>query len=285
MVKLSQLNKQEKLILILRVACFFLFMARAWQHLFWDAPFRSILWNEGMLKGFVESYLGMSWTEYTTSPLVDHLIQSSIKAFGFFYLFIAVFSLKVKTVKYVYFLYFSTLSLFFLAFLSFVEKFFYVGMLIEYSLQFGAPMLLALVLTKKMSPNLIFLFKILIAGTFLGHGLFALGYYPTPGHFIDMIITVLGTRESEAIILLRIAGGLDILTVICLFIPRFSIYALGFASFWGIVTAWARALSHIQVDTFLIDSHQWLFEVFCRFPHGLIPLGVLLFLKNKKVKK
>jgi len=48
------LNK--KAVPVLRISCCCLLVGRAWQHLFWDAPFRAFLWDEHLLQGIVEGF-------------------------------------------------------------------------------------------------------------------------------------------------------------------------------------------------------------------------------------
>jgi len=72
------------------------FLGRAWQHLYWDAPFRAFLWDEALLSGFVEQWLSMDWEAYITSMEVDKNISWSIKCFGVLYLMGAIISLFIK---------------------------------------------------------------------------------------------------------------------------------------------------------------------------------------------
>ena len=70
---------------LLKLSVFLIFIGRAWQHIFWDAPFRTFFWNESLLKSFVEKYLNISWTNYVTSPQTDAFIQTCIQANGVLY--------------------------------------------------------------------------------------------------------------------------------------------------------------------------------------------------------
>ena len=276
----------KNFIFILRVCCFLLFLGRGWQHVFWDAPYRTILWNQGLLQGIVENLSSMSWNEYVTSPLVDSYIQRFIEAIGIFYLGLALFSLFVskKMVKASKLLLVGSLSLFVLSFLYFMAKFFAIGMLIEHAIQFGLPLTLYLAVVKEESViKYLNLFKTLIALTFIGHGMFAFGIHPTPGPFIDMFINVFSVSEETALYLLKVAGSLDFLVGILIFIPEVAKGALAFNIFWGIVTACARSFAHIDGELLGMTSHQWIFETIYRLPHGLFPLAVYLLIKNTEL--
>jgi hypothetical protein len=177
----------------------------------------------------------------------------------------------------------TAVALFFLSFLYYMEKFFYVGMLIEHTIQFGLPIVLYVALYKKnFFEKYLFAFKILIALTFVGHGLFAIGFYPLPGPFIDMVISVFDVSETSAVIFLTIMGGIDLALGFLLFVPYTQSIALLFACFWGTVTALARIVAHLDMNLAMVSLHQWLFEVLTRLPHGLFPLAIFLYLFQKK---
>ena len=77
-----RLSKSFKL---LKISVVLVFLGRAWQFIFWDAPFRTFFWNENLLKPFVETVIGIDWQTYAHSPLLDVFIDSSVFAFGILY--------------------------------------------------------------------------------------------------------------------------------------------------------------------------------------------------------
>ncbi len=273
--------------LILKISLLFLLLGRSWQHLFWDAPFRVILWNEALLKAPVEFLTSMTWHQYATSKSLDQFIQYFIKGMGLFYgvgLFIVVLIRGDYKKKWqgVYLL-LVFMNLLFLAFLGFMEKFFYVGMLFEYMAQVSVPLLVYFAFFRE---DLLFkylpLFKLCLALTFVGHGLFAIGYYPVPGHFVDMIVTVIGLTEGQSKVLLKVMGLLDIVAALFLFIRPLLFKALYFMVFWGGVTALARVLAHLDLDQFVFTSHQWVLETLVRVPHALVPLAFIFLERHMK---
>src|SRR5690554_5027502 len=80
----------------LRLATFLLFAGRAWQHLFWDAPFRALLWDRELMENTILFFRGGTWQEYVTSAAADRFIQSAITGFGVFYALMAVLTLLVR---------------------------------------------------------------------------------------------------------------------------------------------------------------------------------------------
>jgi len=272
---------------LLCFSVFFIFLGRAWQHLFWDAPYRALLWDEVLLKPFVEKILGMQWYDYVTSSNTDSAIQTIIFSTGILYVLAAVATLlyrrfPTKTLKYVILL--GAWNLMLLSFLLMKEKFYHFAMFFEQSIQF----LLPFVFVYYFKGNFVFqhfklILKILIAIVFISHGLYAIGYYPVPGKFVDMLICILEISEQSAKSLLRIAGVLDFLVAILIFIPKTSQLALWYAFIWGSLTAFARIFSKFEMQFPLQTLHQELFETTYRLAHGLVPLMALLLERNKKI--
>lgn len=278
----------NQFILIIRIACVMLFLGRGWQHFFWDAPFRTILWSEQLLGSLVESVTSMTWQQYATNPMTDKTISIITKFFGVFYFAMAgiCFTLKSEMIKRGRLLILASLCLFVLSFVYYIAKSWRIGMLIEHASQYGLPLVFYVALFKEnyLSKYMIF-FKTLIAMTFIGHGLFAIGLHPVPGKFVDMIISVFGISEANAILMLKVAGTLDFLAAMSLFIPPFVFYALIFNIFWGITTAFARVVANFDFDLAGMSAHQWILEVVYRLPHGLLPLALFLSLKKIQQKE
>ena len=278
----------QRILLIIQIATVCLFIGRAWQHLFWDAPFRSLLWDEGWMSRIVDGLFNISWDEYITSAAYDAKIQSIIKIHGWFYLICALMAVFIKKWKQVasVFMIIGSISLFFLAGLYCKEKFFSVGQFFEYSIQFSTPIVLFILVKKeRFTSNLILFLKIIIALTFVCHGLYAVNYYPRPGLFLDMTINILGLSETNAEYFLLGAGLLDFIIGIGIFLPfKYSKYVLIYAFFWGFLTTISRIWAHAYFD-FLFDSlNQWWFEAAYRVPHFMIPLAFYLFYKNTAIE-
>lgn len=276
---LSDIGKQ-KLITILKISAFAIFLGRAYQHIFWDAPYRAFLWDESVLQGVVENIFGVTWHDYVTSLSVDNAISFSVKGIGVLYLLCAVVVLIIKpNMKKLgkVFLLGGSFGLFILAILYCKEKFFHVGQFFEYMVQFITPVLLYMMLFTTTELKKIRLTALIaIALTFSCHGLYAIGYYPRPGNFIDMTINTLSIGEPGAHMMLKIAGVMDFVVAIAIFIPRISYAALVYACIWGGLTALARLTGHFHVEFLWNSFHQWTWEVLIRLPHALIPLFVMV---------
>lgn len=275
---MKQTNHQQ-VILTLRVATFLLFAGRAWQHLFWDAPFRALLWDQEIMEGWIARITGGTWQEYVTSERADHFIQSAATGFGIFYSLMAVLTLFVtarwKKVKWLYVV--SSVSLALLAFLYSKDKFYHVGQFFEYSIQFMLPLFFIFALTRTAALSKLNLaMKIAIALTFTSHGLYAFGAYPQPGVFVDMVIHIFHCSESFAKTFLKIAGVLDFVVSITIFVPRLARISLLYAALWGGLTALARTWANFYIEFPLESLHQNLYETLYRVPHMLVPLAAFL---------
>ncbi len=268
---------------IVQFAAVCVFWGRAWQHLFWDAPYRTLLWDEVWMSGLVEFVFGMSWEDYVTSTPVDQGIQTSIRISGWIYAFagLAVIFIRKLGRWSRIIIWLGFINLIFLSLLYFKERFFALGQFFEYSLQMLAPFLVLYLADKNsIGTRFVLLLKWAIVLTFTCHGLYAVGYYPRPVHFQEMVMNILPVQERGAIQFLNVAGILDFVLSIMLFLPwkRWQMIGLGYAIFWGFFTSIARVWAFVHWDFFASGMHQWWFQTVYRFPHFLIPLVVLLML-------
>lgn len=265
---------------IVQIATVAVFLGRAWQHWRWDAPFRTLLWDENWMSGLVQTFLGMDWASYSSSPVVDATIQNGIQLMGVYYFLAAIAALFIR--KFPAFLKWIVIvggvCLVLLAGLYCKEKFFNLGQFFEYSLQFGSPFLLVYLLKQPIvSDRLFLLIKFGIALTFTCHGLYAVNFYPRPGLFTEMTMNILQVNDQMAIRFLNTAGIMDFIISIGIFLPRqLGKYSLLYAVLWGLATTLARVWAHFDVEWLDYVLVQWLHESVMRFPHFLIPLGVLL---------
>jgi len=265
------------------------FAGRAYQHLLWDAPYRALLWDELWMKRIVEVVFSMEWETFITSLEVSDNIDLFIKGTGFLYLLCALLALFIRRVPRATYgiLLLGAVNLIFLAFLYYKEKFYNVGQFFEYALQFTAPIVLwKMMKVGRLTRELMMMVKIAIALTFICHGLYAIGYYPQPGYFVQMILNILGVQEAEAINLLKAMGYLDFAVSILIFCPpSIAKPALLYAIFWGFATAMARIWSNWNIDFLAESLHQNAFESLYRFPHFLIPLAVWFWYRGLNGKR
>lgn len=257
-----------------------LFVGRGWQHLYFDPPFRTLLWDESWMSGIIETIFNTSWEEFAKSPKADANIQSTVRGFGWFYLFLAALTIFIRKVpKWSHWLLVAgSISLIGLALLYMKNAFFSVGQFFEYSLQFLAPLFLLLFIHNRLSANrLALLMKIAIALTFTCHGLYAVGYYPRPVLFVQMTINVFGCSETMAHNFLDFVGYMDFIVSALIFLPgRIGRLALLYCVFWGLMTSVARIWGNYHPEFIAEILFAWTPEMLYRFPHFLVPLAAWL---------
>jgi hypothetical protein len=267
---------------LFRLGVLLVFLGRAWQHWFFDAPYRELLWDEGRMQFIIEKIFRIPWSIWVTNTEYDAAIAAFINGVGVFYLVCGLAVLLIYKSPQIskVILWAGAISLFFLSGLYFKSKLYNFGQFIEYSLQFASPVILIL-LTKENSFNkkIILALKVAIAFTFIGHGLYAVNFHPRPANFLVMCMNILGITESGSIVLLNIAGTLDFLIAVAIFLPfrKVVLVALAYAAFWGFATAIARPWAYFYVDYWLESLHRWLFEGAYRLIHGIGPLVLFLY--------
>lgn len=275
-----RLSKSFKL---LKISVILVFLGRAWQFIFWDAPFRTFFWNENLLKPFVETIIGIDWQTYANSPKLDVFIDSTVLAFGILYLLSAIavilYSKFEKITKYIIIL--GGIGLLLLAYLLMSDRFYQFSQFFEYSIQFSIPFIFVFYHKKFIQSYLILILKMIIAVVFIAHGLYAVGYYPVPGYFLGMVIDILGFTEQGARNFLLAVGILDFTGAILIFVPKTARYALIYLAVWGFLTSFARLVAGFSFDFFWELLHLNLYQTIYRLPHGILPIIVLLKLKNK----
>ncbi len=269
----------KRLFLIVQIATVAVFWGRAWQHLYWDAPYRTLLWDENWLRWLVENVFQTSWDAYVSTS--DGAIRMLVRGTGWFYVLCGIGAIFIQRIPrlLVPLLYAGSVGLILLAALYCKEKFFHLGQFLEYTLQWASPLFLIVLWQKKdFTKKLAWCMKLAIAFTFICHGLYAIGYYPRPAGFLEMTMNILHLQDQQAITFLQIAGVLDFIAAVFLFLPgSVGIAGLAYCVVWGFFTTVARIWAHFHLEFFPNVLLQWLHESILRFPHFLIPLAVLLW--------
>ena len=277
-MKLNQ-QQTELLIFWLRLSASCVFLGRAWQHLRWDSPLRTLLWSQDRMQGIVSGIFGIEWQTWVTSPTVDSGIQWTIRGMGVWLALAAVLVWTVNPRRKwdALPIAFGTLILGFVTVLYWMSMAGQSGMLIEHALQVGAPALLLWAIYKPEGGlQLYYGIMVAIALTFIGHGFYAAGIHPTPGHFVTMIMNILGLQESAARSLLLIAGYVDLVVAAMLFIPALRTPALIYCAVWGGLTALARITAFYDPHNLPLWLDSWAYQTVYRVVHGAMPLGMYL---------
>lgn len=233
-------------------------LARAYQHVFLGSPLYGFL-PEGMA-GFAAYFCGAIW-----------LLTAGMMLFQYASTHVKPFHGPVWA---------ATAGLVLLALAGAHHKNYAFPQLIEWSAQTLAPLIALYFLRQGWTQQLDRMTRLAVSLAFLGHGLFALGHpWPPPASFPDMVQRILGLEGRETRLFLQLAGGLDMLVVIGLWLPfrLLQNMALGYAVFWGLLTSLARPWAYLEAGPLFWESlHAWGWQFVVRAPHFLLP-GVLWF--------
>jgi len=270
-----------------------LLIGKTLAYLFLDGPIRVLLFNQSLMANFVEYFFDMSWLEYSEN-FAERLARHIDKFCFFIYLVATLFLIsplrrKKKALRYI--LIFTFILNLFLLFLTFMKNESRIGIPLELSLQTLTPFVYFIFISKVNLKYIIGLISLSTALTFIGHGLFAWGYYPVPGSFIDMTLSVFSfMSESAARIFLKIAAFLDfIIGVVALqfiFLKKRLKYiteiTLIYAIFWGLITSLARYSQYVSWWVEYKGIHIYLSQVLFRVPHWAFPFILLIYYKSNK---
>lgn len=273
---------------LLQMAAAAVLLGRAYQQLVWDIPIRELLWDQSVF-GPVVRLFGGNWDAWASSQTVGRWINRAVQLGGLLYAtgLLAVVRINPRRKWTHWYLWACSFCLAFLAFLYMKEKFSHLGQFLEYSLQFGAPLFLVWYVRSEQAhlvPRLDWAIRIAIACTFTAHGLYAFGYYPRPGNFLDMTMAGFGVGEATANTLLWWAGILDFVASALLLLPQRQLQFVGlaYAVFWGFLTTAARIEAYYFLTDFPTLLTQWVYQSVYRFPHFILPLVALVNLTIQK---
>jgi hypothetical protein len=276
---MNQRKLASKITFILKLSTSLWLFGRAWQHLFWETPYREFFWNGKLMERPIKWLFNISWNEYMTSPSSDLAIEWFSYLLGILFLTtsISVWLINNKKVH-------NKLLIVSLCFqipyvwLHFLGYAFNTLQIFEFTLQLGTPIALLLLTNEKISPKqLVKYLTIIIALTYTAHGLYAMNVFPLPQSFIQMTITGFGVGNQAAKQILWVAGLLDVLLSIGLFLPGcIRTNALRYAIVWGFATAFARIYCNVYAFDFWNSLSQWHFQFLVRNAHFLMPYLLLL---------
>jgi hypothetical protein len=278
---------------LLRISATLMFFGRGWEHLRWLGPYRDIFYNpNGVVLKLVSFFTGETVTEIYNNHFYENLIINFSKGLGLIFLLsglVILFYEKLPFFRNV--IYIGLLGLLMNFFGLLMGKHFEMwGIFFEHAAQFMIP-LLFLFTRSNISDKTIYIAQIATSITFISHGLFAIGYYPQPGKFADMLILSIGINEDLARLILVIVGVVDFVFGVVLFIPYknlstkfkvefFNVF-VWYGVIWGFLTAVARFYAPLNLDSLWSNLIQDLHQFLIRIPHFTIPVFIFYAIKLK----
>ncbi|MEC8825242.1 MAG: hypothetical protein VXX36_05605 [Verrucomicrobiota bacterium] len=274
-------KRDQLMLLCLQLGAFFCFTGWAWVHFYWEAPYGAILWQDDTYS--LLGRFGISWEEFVGTGAGDGWVQKWSGRIGWLYLACAILTLTARKKSRIQMagLLGGSVLLIILSYAKFLKAQGQLPMFVEHGGQMLIPVLLvlALVLGVRHRATVIATIAAFIA-TFAGHGCYAVGLWPTPSTFYAMTTVILNFDFQATKIFLLVAGILDFIICIGLFIPvlRCASAIYGFA--WGLLTALARPVAGMSLSLNYWGADQFLHEAVLRAPHFLIPLYLFLLWKK-----
>ena len=265
-------------LLLLRVGTSLTLVGRGWLTWRWDSPIRGLVWQEDWWTELLEHRFSLSWAEFAERS--DSWITSGLVAVGVSLMVLAVVPLictrtSARWTRWL--LWPAFLVLLLDSFARWVASDYDIGMAIEHALQMAAPVALFFAVSSPESgrfwPRLV---AVAAALTFVGHGLYAIGFHPVPLSYQLMTIEILAVEQKSAITFLSIVGWLDIVAAVLLFVAPLRRWALFYLVAWGLLTALARVVAHVGLDQVAFGLDPWLAETLVRTSHWLLPLLLLV---------
>lgn len=258
---------------LLRLSAFLCLAGWTWVHLYWQAPYGVLVWNETTYA--LAGRLGLGWEEFVGSGANDGFVQAWLGRTGWLFLGWTILTLTVRQGRWLQMVALSSSSV--LLVILFLAKYLetqrQLPIFIEHGSQMLSPLLLvsALVLGPRHRATIILAIVAVIA-TFAGHGVYASGWLPTPGPFYGMTTIILGVDHETARLLLRFAGALDFAVCFALLVPALRRPAALYAAVWGLLTALARPVAGMDTSLIHWGADQFVHEAVLRAPHALVPL-------------
>jgi len=268
---------------VLRIGVCACFVGWAWQHLRWSVPYDAILWHPAYFN-WLASTLDVSWETYVARVMTDHRILLGVRTIGLVYLALALMAVTAKRSSLIQLTCLAVGSVLLAAgaLSQYVEAGHAKASLVEQGGQVLAPVVLVLALQRGVRDRMtIVLALVAFWTTFAGHGVYAMGLAPTPGHFYGLVNAILGSEEETTDVLLKTAGILDFIVCLGVLVPVFRSGCLAYAAFWGLVTALARPVAGMSTLAAWWGADQFLHEALLRAPHACMPLFLWLVLKRQ----
>ncbi len=275
-------NPDKLLLLILRLGGFCCFAGWAWVHLYWEGPYGILLWRDETFA--LAEWFGISWDEFVGTGANDGLVQKWLARIGWLYLILSILTLTVRKKSKVQmaFLMGGSGLLVVLSYTKYLAALGQLPMFIEHGSQMLIPVILVLALSLGVRHRATVITAIVaVIMVFSGHGVYALGYpWPTPANFFGMTSLILNVEAETACAILRVAGILDFVVCIGLFVPLARRSCAVYAAVWGFLTAIARPVAGMSTDLIHWGADQYIHEAILRAPHFMLPL-YLFFLWKK----
>lgn len=265
------------LMLILRLSALSCFAGWTWGHLYWEGPYGVLLWQDATYN--LARQLGIDWDQFVGSGVGDGWVQRWISRIGWLYLACTVFTVTAGKRSYLQMagLVGGSGLLAVLSYAKYVESQRQLPMFVEHGGQVLAPILLVMALSLGVRHRVtVATAMVAMVATFVGHGAYAMGWWPTPANFYAMVTLILGLEYETAKTIVWCAGLLDLVVCLFIFVSPLRRAAAAYAVVWGLLTSLARPVAGMSLSLYYWGADQFMHEAVLRGPHFLIPLYLVV---------
>jgi hypothetical protein len=277
-------TKNDRILLwIIRLGAFLCFAGWTWIHFYWEGPYGILVWQDSTYQ--LASRLGVSWDEFVGTGADDGVVQTWLSRVAWLYLGCTILTLTVGKRSWLQMVALIGGSglLILMSYAKYVASQRQLPMFVEHGAQFLMPVLLVLALSLGVRHRVTTVVAMVaFVMTFAGHGCYALNLWPTPATFYSMTSVILHVEYETSQSLLRIAGAMDFLVCVGIFVPTLRCACAFYATVWGFLTAIARPVAGMSWSLNHWGADQFLHEAAIRAPHFLIPLYLLLMWREPR---
>jgi len=241
-----------QIIKILQFTTFLLLVGRAWQHLFWGAPYAHLLpLEEGFSQWFVDKITMFFGWLFALGALFSFTLDSRDSKWGTFFIYLS-------------------FSLLLLAQLYRAENHNEWPTLLLYASQIATPLLYYQVQFTKVSlSKTMFLLKFSITLTLLGYAWYAFGFhYGIKSEWIEGISFLFALEKKTSIWLIYGLGIFEILLVLILWVKPLQKIGLAGIVFWGMLLMFASVLLFWIEHPVWISGIRSAWELLCLVPNA-----------------
>ena len=281
--KAANHETESPLIWLLRLGALLCFAGWTWVHFYWEGPYGALLWHDATYE--FADWLGIDWDEFVGTGANDGFVQKWLSRLWWPFLFFTTLTLTLRKGAWIQCVCLGTGSLMLcvLSYAKYVAAQYQLPMLIEHGGQILMPVVLIFAIEYGVRHRATIAIAMLaVVTTFVGHGCYACGFWPTPNTFHAMLAVVLKTDFELNQWLLFLAGVLDFAVCIGIFIPRLRQASAMYAACWGFVTALARPVAGMSWDLNYYGADTFLHEAILRAPHFILPLYLFLAWREKR---
>jgi hypothetical protein len=274
-------------LLVIRLGAFLCFAGWTWVHWYWEGPYGILIWQDSTYE--LARRFGIDWDQFVGSGANDGFVQKWLARISWLYLLCAILTLTVRKKAWIQMVTLLGGSglLVVLSYAKYVASQCQLPTFVEHGGQMLMPVLLVLAIALGVRHRAtVVTAMIAFVMTFAGHGSYAIGIWPTPATFYGMTCVILHVEYETAQTILHVAGILDMIVCLGIFIAPLRRSCALYGAVWGFLTAIARPVAGMSWSLNYWGADQFLHEAVLRAPHYLIPLYLfLLWRKPPQVER